>query len=423
MRCSSPPRATRRALQTLAVLLGLLALCGPAIALDPLPVDDHRELVEKSHVHLDRTFFLANDSASGNEKIVVVDPPQFGHLTKILDNGFVYTTDAPFLGVDSFTYRLVSGSTTSPTARVTLRFVARFHPLAGRWPTRTCNAQGCPDSCTDGEGSEIGFYDRREFTFSLCDWLGGPHLTACKLLQVPADLRPTEGGMPLMLDWDGDGWDEPALHDPSTGTVHIFSRTPVLCPVGEKKVCLEPVAHLDLATVLGAAAHHVTPFADNASETTTSSGASLAAYDSIAGLVYLGLGADGLTANSISGTPFDHGAGALAVRGAWSEPGRETLGLWSPTRRSFAYQADDTGTGVIEVELAVSDEYVAMVWPLAVPTNRCASTRLGLWSPCHGKLLFYTLEDPPGGRASVYVNVPTDPAGYPAPWPSCDAFE
>ena len=390
----------RRTLIACWLISGLAAAASAQLVAD----DDHRDVPAPHDVLVTAAWLLANDLAAAQVTIEIVEPPSFGSLVPVA-GGFLYSLDGPFFGVETFTYRLRSGGDSSAPARVTLRFFLNRQPLAGRWPTASCAEPSCP-GCDMGVGAEVGFYDRDTRTFAFCDWQGGETLDDCRYFRVPFFVE--AGGMPFVIDWDGDGWDEPALHDPGAGRLLLFDEAGWMCSTPREPLCLSLALSYDLEPSLGAAARHVFPLGLGTPFNGFSQDAvGVAVYDAVAGVLHHSW--NGSRFSSIM--PFTHGIDAVPTVGGWPGTSSGNLGLWSNRLGSLRYATSLRGLGLAELEPDLQVRQPK--WPLAVATDRCSPATLGLYDPCDFGLDMLSLEPPNLARARVYVNVPTDPAGYP----------
>ncbi len=142
--------------------------------------------------------------------------PVYGDLSPGAESkSWIYTPDAGFFGRDGFTYR-IGGR----TLRAWLHVQPAIFPLADRWPTVSCAANGpgevaCPPSTEPGHGAELGWWDAGQGTFNLCDWQS-PEVKYCVELGVPGSSG-FQTWRPMVLDRDSDGWHELALRDPMSG--------------------------------------------------------------------------------------------------------------------------------------------------------------------------------------------------------------
>lgn len=408
-----PPFGRKRPGLVLA-LSCLLAAAGLASAgAQPTARPDHFESID-ALIEIAAADLLANDDATAQASIKIAAEPRRGSLRSTAD-GFAYQPDEPFFGVDVFSYELLDGGELSGHAAVTIRFVLESQPLAGRWPTPTCNDVACPASCDDGRSFELGWYHRDIQVFQLCDWQGESGIGDCVDYQVPFAVA--SGGTPLIIDWDDDGWDEPALQDWSNDRVLLFEDSGAPCPGEEKGRCLALAKVHDLAPSLGASNRHAWPAAQRWMSPGSTGGSRdvLSAYDSLDGQLHQAF--DGSAFSEAAA--FDHGLGSVAVIGDWLGGGVESIGIWNHGHRSFSWWADHLGSGVVDFEPGLSEDFLRRAWPFAAPRDGCGSADLGLYNPCRGEIYLRDVGEPDPERGSTYVNIPTDPEGYPKPWPQC----
>lgn len=200
----------------------------PMSSADPIELnDDYLRAVEEKTLYFTASDLLANDSVGDAiTGLEIIDEPTEGSLTFVAGReggatDFFYTASAVLAPTwDSFTYKPVGSAVGTKPAQVKIRVQPVRRPIAGRWQTLTCNEDSCESTGDYGHGVEIGWYHSISAVFELCDWQVGS-LQTCRSLAVP-DAYKSAGLEPLVGDWDGDTWDEPAVYDPVTGALHLF---------------------------------------------------------------------------------------------------------------------------------------------------------------------------------------------------------
>lgn len=200
----------------------------PVSSADPIELNDDTLLaVEEKTLYFTASDLLANDSVGDEVSwLEVVDGPTLGHLANIggREGGvteFFYTPPGVVAATwDSFTYKPLGSAPGVTPARVAIRVQPARRPIGGRWQTFTCHESSCPLTGDLGEGAEIGWYHSVTAVFELCDWQD-TQLVDCRSVAVPPAYK-SSGLEPLVGDWDGDTWDEPAVFDPASGTLHLF---------------------------------------------------------------------------------------------------------------------------------------------------------------------------------------------------------
>ena len=406
-----------RIAQTLVLVAGLAVFAASSSWAQPIALDDHFEAFD-ARLSISETQLLANDLATPNAWVRIVEAPRRGHLTPTV-YGFEYQQTGLFLGLDAFSYEVVDSGEVSAPVQVTLRFVLESQPLAGRWPTPTCNETACPVSCAAGETFELGWYHRDIQTFELCDWHGGLEFgNDCVDYQVP--IAVAKGGFPLVFDWDNDGWDEPALHDWQNGRVLFFEDSGAPCPGEEKGRCLQLAETLDLGASLGTAGRHAWPLAQqwSAAGVLIGQADTLAAYDSVQELLHQGFDAGTFAATD----PFEHGFGSVPMIGDWLGNGIETIAVWDDGKEKLLKMVDPRSLSTVAFTPGYPSELIDQAWPFAAPQDGCGASVLALYDPCQNELYLRDLLEPNLERGSTQVNIPVDPGGYPKSWPSCSGL-
>ncbi|MEO1083087.1 MAG: hypothetical protein AAFY88_02485, partial [Acidobacteriota bacterium] len=132
-------------------------------------------------------------------------------------DAFDFTPDADFYGPTSWTYR-ITGTGGTASADVVVVVLSSIEAVSGRWAVRRPHSG---DPCSLGDGSELGLYSREDRFFRLCDFTGSG-VRQCQDWPVPSSVTVGPYALPLIGDWDQDGWDEPALFDPDTGLIRRF---------------------------------------------------------------------------------------------------------------------------------------------------------------------------------------------------------
>lgn len=194
-----------------------------------LAANDAFLLLAETSITFAESELLANDIFSTHAIFGLVEDPRRGTLDTQWVEGkriFTYTPNPHFYGRDHLTYR-IGGS----QAHVLLNVSPPRVPILGRWPTRDCHPVDdgeapCQTLSTFGHGMEIGWYDSASAFFHLCDWQDGVAIE-CVDLDIPNG-EPTDpvGWTPLVLDIDGDNWDELAIHNPISGVMRLFAVIP-----------------------------------------------------------------------------------------------------------------------------------------------------------------------------------------------------
>lgn len=387
------------------LVLGLLLLAAPLEA--QFPADDHAEILEETSHLVETEWLLGNDLYSGTAAVEIVRGPKRGSLSPT-EGGFLYQRLDPSFGVDSFVYRLLAdGTGADATATVTLRSSPQRFPLAGRWPTESCHDETCLVTCEPGDQAELGWYDRTTRTFNLCDWDGGANIKLCARLRVPRSVDP--GSLPLVIDWDGDGWDEPALQNPQTGTILFLEDSGAPCP-GECPYlgnCLTAVG--DHSTLAGSAsATRKLPLSGRWSLQDNED--RLGVYDPVAGVFQRSF--NGFTYETE--LPFSVEGGGVAVAGDWFGTRLDTPALWSRDGRFLDYMVDETGNGMVRFRPGLEDSFLDGSWPFAAARTVCEEPQdLAFYNPTEREIVLVPLSQEEG-RGSTRVNVPTDPNGWPA---------
>lgn len=194
----------------------VLALIPATLSAAPLAVDDQLLAVQGIPLVFGDQHLTLNDAPDGEVALEIVSWPEKGVLSLEVTGGattltYTATSTDP---QDTFSYRLAGATSTSNVAEVTIRVTSRL-PVAGHWQIGTCDP-----ASADG----LGWYDVPTATFTLCELNlqgEGPEdrLAACQ--ELPAGVAGL-GWMPLVGDWDDDGWDDVGLRRESDGEMIRF---------------------------------------------------------------------------------------------------------------------------------------------------------------------------------------------------------
>ncbi|MDH7599622.1 MAG: Ig-like domain-containing protein [Sedimentisphaerales bacterium] len=205
---------------------------------NPTARDDMYSCVEDQARLVAAPGLLANDTYTGDVKIVLLEGPSYGNLTVQKDGSFIYVPKQDWWGHDSFTYRLVSAGSVSDPARVFLPVAPRNDPpsfspgqdLVVPQDAGMCQYQGWATSISPGPADEayqtVRFLvstDRPEL-FELAPTISSdgtlsfkPAQGACGKATVTVQLR-DDGGI------DNGGTD---VSEPVTFTITIGSDQPL----------------------------------------------------------------------------------------------------------------------------------------------------------------------------------------------------
>ncbi|MCG8459036.1 MAG: hypothetical protein MI919_22395 [Holophagales bacterium] len=328
-----------------------------------------------------------NDEFSGEADVSIVDPDDYDNIEEG-STSLLFDASGGIQRRETFAYQLTDSTGTS-VAVVEVVIVPSMQPVAGRWPVERPHP-GQP--CSDGDGSEIGFYDATADHFVLCDFQGGG-VRDCKRWIVPSVGSSSTGTpghrLPVIGDWDGDGWDQPGLFDPDTAELELFDY-------GEPcrgEMCLVSAGFV--ATGLGRTEYPLSA--------PGSAGTALAGYDWVVSRLMSGSGA---------GMEIDWSAPApWPVLADWFGTGTPLLGEWSSEIWTFRFLGDPDG--VTSNSLLATD-------PRGNPATGIPF--VGRWSRCSSEAYFGLLQTEIGyvglftpvlilddRRPPVHVKIPVDP--------------
>ncbi len=196
---------TRRIVLSLFLFLLVAGSASAATA-----VDDFFLSVEDRSVEIPFSVLFENDDLEpqADWQIVLDAAPANGDLTTGGD-GFRYEPMPGFVGLDTLTYHLQSGPSSSNVATVRIHVSPFRAPVVGDW---------------DGDGDiEVGIYKNAPHPyFYLCVQVGAAH-QHCPKYSVPDTFV---GFLPIAGNWDDDPADEVGLYSPVTGRFYLRDLAP-----------------------------------------------------------------------------------------------------------------------------------------------------------------------------------------------------
>lgn len=264
-------------------------------------------------------------------------------------------------------------------------------PLAGRWPTASC---ATTPLCSSRD--ELGWLDPANARFVLCDL----HCQAdsCWLSDCVAYATPFDpcGHLPLVGDWNHDGWDEVGLHHPATGASYRFALT-TDCPEPGQG-CLDLVE----SAFLGGAGE--LPLIGSWQKKAPDAPGF---FDPASGLFQLDPDGGGYHHLFALAAPHPQ---TTPLAGDWDADGVDTAGLYRHDLQRLTYvdvhaagpqsiflPRLDGGAGFSAASLPFSGR-----WGLA--------RRFGIYDPeAQPVAHFYLFDLTPGSRGPIFVSIPKDP--------------
>lgn len=163
--------------------------------------------VERSSLLINKSTFLPVETVPGT--LVPVASPDHGDLIPwyVAVDSYLYSPNPNFIGIDrlSFTGKVATG-TRPQTFQVEIQVLPESLPVTGRF--------------FPGLGEGVGMYRTRDQSFDLCtsfDGLGYLHCVRAPVTGLTGYFLPVVG------DWDGDGYQVPSLFDPATATLHLLT--------------------------------------------------------------------------------------------------------------------------------------------------------------------------------------------------------
>ncbi len=199
------------------ILISLLFTLAARSAGAAVAVDDFFLGVENMEIQIPFEALLANDIVGGREhwEVVLASVPAGGHLS-VSVNGFGYKPAEGAWGVETFTYFLRRGTSSTSPATVRLHVSPLWSPIAGNW---------------DGDSDvEVGaFNGAPKPFFLLCENMAQEPF--CPMYSLPSDsdsagFSDFAGFLPIAGNWGGDPADEVGLYDPVSGRFYLFDLGP-----------------------------------------------------------------------------------------------------------------------------------------------------------------------------------------------------